>query len=60
MRRVRRYPDCVGEPFYLIDALIEGVKIAACEILELNGKKTEDMRLCFRTVHWERIDDGRL
>ena len=37
------------------DALIERVKIAAYEILELNGKRSKDTRLCFKTVHWERI-----
>jgi hypothetical protein len=37
------------------DALIEKVKIAAYEILELNGKMTENIRLCFKTNHWESI-----
>ena len=37
------------------DALIERVKIAAYEIIELNGKKDGDINLCFRTNHWERI-----
>ena len=37
------------------DALIERVKIATYEILELNGKIGENIRLCFKTSHWERI-----
>ena len=37
------------------DALIERVKVAANEILELNGKKRENTRLCFKTDHWECI-----
>ena len=37
------------------DALVERVKVAAYEILELNGKKSESTRLCFRTAHWEDI-----
>jgi len=37
------------------DALIERVKIAAHEILQLNGKTSESMRLCFKTAHWESI-----
>ena len=37
------------------DALIERVKIAAYEILELNGKIGESIRLCFKTAHWECI-----
>ena len=37
------------------DALIERVKIAAFEILELNGKANDNTRLCFITAHWERI-----
>ena len=37
------------------DALIERVKTAAYEILELNGKKREPMRLCFKATHWEDI-----
>ena len=37
------------------DALIERVKVAALEILELNGKATENTRLCFMTTHWECI-----
>ena len=30
------------------DALIEKVKTVAYEILELNGKLTEDIKLCFK------------
>ena len=37
------------------DALIERVKVAAAEILGLNGKAGEGVRLCFKTVHWECI-----
>ena len=37
------------------DALIERVKVAALEMLELNGKAMENTRLCFRTTHWECI-----
>jgi len=37
------------------DRLIERVKNAAPEILELNGKQTEDVELCFITAHREKI-----
>jgi len=37
------------------DALIARVKIAAYETLELNGKMTDNIKLCFRTIHWESI-----
>ena len=37
------------------DALIERVKTTAYEILELNGEKAENIRLCFKTNHWECI-----
>jgi len=37
------------------DALIARVKIAVPEILVLNGEKSEDIRLCFKATHWERI-----
>ena len=37
------------------DALVARVKIAAHEILELNGKSIENTQLCFKTAHWERI-----
>ena len=37
------------------DALIERVKVAAYEILELNAELSEDTRLCFKTAHLERI-----
>ena len=33
------------------DALIERVKIAAFEILELNGTVSENTQLCFKTIH---------
>ncbi|MCL2564497.1 MAG: DUF1902 domain-containing protein [Defluviitaleaceae bacterium] len=33
------------------DALIEKVKTVAIEILELNGKREEDVKLCFKVVH---------
>ena len=36
------------------DALIARVKIAAYEVLELNGIK-EPAKLCFKTSHWESI-----
>jgi len=37
------------------DALIARVKIAAYEILELNGKISENTQLCFKTAHSESI-----
>ena len=37
------------------DALIARVKIAAYEILELNGKTLENVQLCFITAHREFI-----
>ena len=37
------------------DALIGKVKIVAYEILELNGRLAENVKLCFRTAHWENI-----
>lgn len=37
------------------DALIEKVKIVAYEILELNGKMADNIKLCFKTSHWESI-----
>ena len=37
------------------DALIEKVKTAAHEILELNGKMADNIKLCFKAVHWESI-----
>jgi hypothetical protein len=37
------------------DALITRVKIAAYELLELNGKISENIQLCFKTTHLERI-----
>jgi len=53
------YAICDNIPIALesnsFDALIERVKIAAYEILELNGKIESDTRLCFKTAHWECI-----
>ena len=37
------------------DALIERVKVAAAEILEINGKPANPARLCFKTARWENI-----
>ena len=37
------------------DALIIKVKIAAYETLELNGVTTDNIKLCFKTIHWESI-----
>jgi len=37
------------------DALIIKVKIAAYETLELNGEMTDNIKLCFKAVHWESI-----
>ena len=37
------------------DALIDKVKIVAYEILEINQKLTDTVRLCFKVVHWENI-----
>ena len=37
------------------DALIEKTKTVAYEMLEMNNKMTNDVRLCFRAVHWENI-----
>jgi hypothetical protein len=37
------------------DALIARTKIAAPEILTLNGKNGENVRLCFVTAHWEQV-----
>ncbi|MCL2487191.1 MAG: DUF1902 domain-containing protein [Oscillospiraceae bacterium] len=37
------------------DALIERVKVAAYEILELNGKLGKSIQLCFKATHWENI-----
>ena len=37
------------------DALIVKVKIAAYETLESNGQMTDNIRLCFKTTHWEDI-----
>ena len=37
------------------DILIQRTKTVALEILELNGKLTEDTHLCFQAIHKERI-----
>ena len=37
------------------DALIVKVKIAAYETLELNEEATDNIKLCFKTTHWESI-----
>ena len=37
------------------DALILKVKIAAYETLEANGEMTDNIKLCFKTSHWENI-----
>jgi len=37
------------------DALITRVKIATPEILAMNGKCCENIRLCFKAVHWESV-----
>ena len=37
------------------DALIERVKVAAYEILDMNGKLEDNTKLCFKTTHWECI-----
>jgi len=37
------------------DALIEKVKTVAYEVLEMNKKITDNIRLCFRAAHWENI-----
>ena len=37
------------------DALIARVKIAALEILEMNGNLSEGVNLCFKTAHVENI-----
>ena len=38
-----------------IDVLIMRVKIAAPEILSLNGIISKDVRLCFKMTHWEKV-----
>ena len=37
------------------DALVARVKIAAPEILSLNGERSENIRLCFKVTHWEQV-----
>ena len=53
------YAVCDNIPIALesnsFDALVARVKIASYEILELNGKITENIQLCFKATHWERI-----
>jgi len=53
------YAVCDSIPLALesnsFDALIERVKIAAYEILELNGKKGEGTRLRFKSTRLESI-----
>ena len=53
------YAVCDDIPLALesnsFDALIEKVKTAAHEILELNEKITDNVKLCFQTAHWESI-----
>ena len=53
------YAVCDDIPIALesnsFDALIARVKIAAYEMLEINGKMTDNVKLCFKTVHWESI-----
>jgi len=49
--------DCIPLALesHSFDALIARVKIAVPEILALNGESSKDVRLCFKTTHWERI-----
>ena len=53
------YAICDDIPLALecnsFDALIERVKVAAQEILILNGKMDGNIHLCFKTAHKERI-----
>ncbi|MCL2188739.1 MAG: DUF1902 domain-containing protein [Defluviitaleaceae bacterium] len=37
------------------DSLVTRVKIATPEILTLNGKAIDNIRLCFKTTHWENV-----
>jgi hypothetical protein len=37
------------------DSLVTRVKIVSPEILALNNKPTSNVRLCFKTSHWEQI-----
>ena len=37
------------------DALIARVKTTTLEILSMNGKKIENIRLCFIATHWENV-----
>ena len=50
---------CDGIPLALeshsFDALVARTKIAAYEILELNGKLNSKIQLCFKTAHLESI-----
>jgi len=53
------YAVCDDIPLALesnsFDALMVRVKIAAQELLELNGKQSDNVQLCFKTNHWESI-----
>jgi len=53
------YAVCDDIPLALesnsFDALIERVKIVSYEILILNNKIADDVKLCFKTNHWESI-----
>ncbi|MCL2081554.1 MAG: DUF1902 domain-containing protein [Oscillospiraceae bacterium] len=53
------YAVCDDIPLALesnsFDALIEKAKVMAYEILELNAKMTDNIKLCFKAVHWESI-----
>jgi len=53
------YAICNDIPLALesnsFDSLIVRVKIAAHEILKLNGKLDETVQLCFKTNHLESI-----
>ena len=53
------YAVCDDIPIALesnsFDALIARTKIAAYEILELNGGLADSVRLCFTATHWEKI-----
>ena len=53
------YAVCDDIPLALesnsFDALIVKVKIAAYETLEANGEMTDNISLCFKTIHMEKI-----
>jgi len=50
---------CDGIPLALesnsFDMLVEKVKMVAYEILDLNEKITDNVKLCFRVIRWESI-----